>query len=93
MRLSIALQHRESWQDVGAIRESSAAVITFCMEVKKKLGIKYMAPVTPVHVTMKDPTEINTLISQGDPGSSSDVGRQSAMARSRSDESEVASSS
>ena len=68
---TIALQHRESWQNLGAILESRAAVISFCMEVKKKLGITFMAPVTPVHVTMKHPHALHEVISPRDPGSAS----------------------
>lgn len=70
---SIALQHRESWQNLGNILESRATVISFCMEVKKKLGLTYVAPLTPVHVTMQNPQEAKALLFQGDPASSSNA--------------------
>jgi hypothetical protein len=70
---SIALQHRESWQNLGSILESRAAVISFCMELTKKLGIKYVLPTTPVQVTMMNPQETTALISQGGPGSSTNA--------------------
>lgn len=74
---SIALQHRESWQNLGNILESRAIVISFCMEVKKKLGITYVAPLTPVHVTMQKPQETSALMFRGDQGSSSHAAARS----------------
>ena len=46
---SIALQHRESWQHIGSIIESKAAVMSFCLEVEKKLGLKHFALPTSVN--------------------------------------------
>ena len=47
----VELQHRDSWQHVGGILESKAAVVSFCLEVQKQLGMRYRAPPTPVDLS------------------------------------------
>ncbi|KAL7557212.1 hypothetical protein ACA910_001280 [Epithemia clementina (nom. ined.)] len=46
------LQHRLSWQNLIPIRESKAAVSSFCVEVQRQLGCYYNAPPMPVEITM-----------------------------------------
>lgn len=58
----VVLQHRESWQNINIILESKAAVTTFCMEVKKKLGMRYIAPPTPVDLTVTSPQALSSLL-------------------------------
>ena len=50
---TVVLQHRDSWQHLGVILESRAAVMNFCLEVQKKLGMRYVAPPTPVDLSIK----------------------------------------
>lgn len=49
----IALQHRESWQNVGPILASKAELASFCLEVSKQLGMRYVAPPVPVHLELE----------------------------------------
>jgi hypothetical protein len=49
----IVLQHRESWQNVGAILTSKAELGVYALERCKELGIRYVAPSVPVDVSMK----------------------------------------
>ena len=51
----VGLQHRDSWQHIVPILESKGKVTSFCLEVQKKLGMRYTAPPTPVDLTMKNP--------------------------------------
>ena len=48
----IVLGHRESWQNIGVILQSKADVASYCLEVAKKLGMRYYAPPLPVNLTM-----------------------------------------
>jgi len=50
---AIALQHRESWQNVGSILASKAELASFCLEVSKKLDMRYVAPAVPVHLEIE----------------------------------------
>jgi Mechanosensitive ion channel len=57
----IVLQHRDSWQNVDAILESKAVVVSFCLEVQKQLGMRYVAPATPVSLTLNNPQSLGLL--------------------------------
>jgi hypothetical protein len=48
----IVLMHRESWQNIGPILNSTADVSSFCLELSKKLGMRYTAPPLPVNLSM-----------------------------------------
>ena len=82
----VVLHHRDSWQQIGSILESKAAVMSFCLEVQKKLGMRYVAPSTPVDLTMKNPQVLTSMfqgveeMSQGSPG----ILFEEARARSQS---------
>lgn len=52
IQYTIVLQHRESWQNLGAILNSKADVTSFSLEVAKQLGMNYIAPPLPVNLTM-----------------------------------------
>lgn len=58
----IVLQHRDSWQHVGGILESKAAVVSFCLEVQKQLGMRYRAPPTPVDLSLKDSRLLSSMM-------------------------------
>jgi hypothetical protein len=44
----IVLQHREAWQNVTSIVTSKAELQSFCLELSKDLGLRYVAPPLPV---------------------------------------------
>ena len=44
----IILQHRESWQQIGALLTSRADVQNFAYELSKKLGMGYQSPPMPI---------------------------------------------
>jgi Mechanosensitive ion channel len=48
----ISLHHRDSWQHMGNIVSSKADVTSYCLEVQNELEIKYVAPPTPVHLSL-----------------------------------------
>jgi hypothetical protein len=48
----IVLQHVEAWQNVGAILQSKADVSSYCLEVSKKLEMRFKAPPMPVDLKM-----------------------------------------
>ncbi|KAL7557216.1 hypothetical protein ACA910_001283 [Epithemia clementina (nom. ined.)] len=52
----VILQHRLTWQSLIPIKESRAAVASFCVEIQKQLGCHYCAPPMPVEITMKAPS-------------------------------------
>jgi hypothetical protein len=60
----ISLQHRDSWQHIGSILESKAAVMSFCLEVQKQLDMRYVAPPTPVDLTLRNAQIMNALMSK-----------------------------
>eukprot|EP00550_Attheya_septentrionalis_P002041 CAMPEP_0198290392 /NCGR_PEP_ID=MMETSP1449-20131203/8286_1 /TAXON_ID=420275 /ORGANISM="Attheya septentrionalis, Strain CCMP2084" /LENGTH=1212 /DNA_ID=CAMNT_0043988897 /DNA_START=249 /DNA_END=3887 /DNA_ORIENTATION=- len=45
---SISLTHRSSFQDMGAILQSKADATSYCLELSKKLNMKFTAPAMPV---------------------------------------------
>jgi hypothetical protein len=66
--LSPHLQHRESWQNIGAILTSKADLTSFTLELSKQLGMRYDAPPLPVTLTMaeQDRGDNRTLASDFD---------------------------
>ena len=51
----IVLSHRESWQNIGTILQSKADVASYCLELSKKLDMKYTAPSLPVSLSLFGP--------------------------------------
>jgi hypothetical protein len=68
---SICAQHRESWQNVGAILNSKADLSSFCLEVMKKMEMGYSSPPLPVALTVKGTEERPTRseVDNNEPGS------------------------
>jgi hypothetical protein len=73
----VILNHVESWQNIGAIKQSQADVASFCLEVSKKMNMRFIAPPMPVDLRLED----NALGAQNFPkipvndgGSSSNTG-------------------
>lgn len=50
----IILQHRESWQNVGAMLVSKAEVSSFCLELSKTLDMRYKQPPMPVDLSINN---------------------------------------
>jgi hypothetical protein len=48
----LILKHRESWQNVGAMLTSKAEVNSFCLELSKKLDMRYVSPAMPVDLAL-----------------------------------------
>ena len=46
-------EHRESWQQNSALKESKATLSAFALELMKKMNIRYRAPPMPVEMTMR----------------------------------------
>lgn len=47
----IIAQHREKWQNIGAILQSKADLSSFILEVTKKLDMRYESPPMPVNLS------------------------------------------
>ena len=48
IHLELVVQHREAWQNPGAIYDSRGNLVSYCHEVQKLLGMQYMAPPLPI---------------------------------------------
>lgn len=57
----IIAQHREKWQNVGAILQSKADLSSFILEVTKKLDMKYESPPMPVNLSATGSMNIQGL--------------------------------
>ena len=57
---------RENWQNAGALGKSKAEVASFCLELTKKLDMKYILPAMPVELSMlnKAGAESESMIAQ-----------------------------
>jgi hypothetical protein len=51
---TVIAQHRNAWQSIVGIIESKANLTTYCLEVAKQLGMRFVHPPLPVTLTMKD---------------------------------------
>ena len=50
---------RETWQNVGALVQSKAEVASFCLELTKKLDMRYALPPMPVELSMSNKTGVD----------------------------------
>lgn len=57
----ICLGHRNPWQDIGPILQSKADVASYCLELAKKLGMRYTAPPLPVNLSMADQSNLQIV--------------------------------
>lgn len=46
-------QHREPWQNMGALLTSKAELASFALELSKLMGLRYIAPALPVDLSVK----------------------------------------
>ena len=44
----VILTHREMWQNIGTLLPSKATLQAFCLELQKRLNIRYVSPPRPV---------------------------------------------
>lgn len=68
----IALGHRSSWQDIGVILQSKADVASYCLELAKKLNMRYTAPPLPVNLSMAAQMNVDQKIGDLLPTTSSE---------------------
>jgi len=73
----ICLQHVESWQNIGAILQSKADVSSFCLEVSKKMGMRFIAPPMPVDLSLVG--KARDLL----PGEAAEIGLNDALTNDR----------
>ena len=48
----VVLQHVESWQNIGNVLQAKADVASFCLEVSKKMDMRYIAPPMPIDLSL-----------------------------------------
>lgn len=51
----ITVQHRESWQNITQLLQSQSDLSCFCLEVSKKMGMRYISPPLPVNLAWNQP--------------------------------------
>ena len=66
--LTIA-QHRHSWQDIGAVLVSKAELVTYELEIAKKLDMPYVCPPLPVDLSLNTRGQTGELTPQNILGS------------------------
>jgi len=49
----VVAQHTESWQNTTAILNSKAELMSFCLELSKRLKIQYSPPALPVNLEVR----------------------------------------
>lgn len=49
----VVVQCRDSWQKITSVLESKAKVSAFCLEVQKKLDMRYISPPMPVNLSVE----------------------------------------
>lgn len=49
----VIAQHVEAWQLMGQVLQSRADLSSFCLEVMKQMGMRYVSPSMPVNVTIQ----------------------------------------
>jgi len=58
---SIVMQHVEGWQNIGAILTSKADLSSYCLELSKKLDMRYEAPPLPVNLGFPNSTDTSQI--------------------------------
>ncbi|CAB9510911.1 Mechanosensitive ion channel protein [Seminavis robusta] len=54
----VVVQHREAWQSVISILTSKAKLTSYCLEVAKKLQMRYVSPPLPVDLNVFDAKQL-----------------------------------
>ena len=61
----------EKWQNIGVILNSKAEVASYCLEVQKKLDIRYESPPMPVNLLGLGPqTDVQSVFERAEIGAS-----------------------
>lgn len=50
---SVSAEHRESWQQASMVGKSKAELTSFCLELSKKMNLRYRSPPRPVDLNFK----------------------------------------
>jgi len=58
----VVLNHVESWQNIGAIKQSLADCASFCLEVSKKLDMRFVAPPMPIDLRIDNGNAVQTSL-------------------------------
>ena len=69
----VLLNHVESWQNIGVIKQSLADVSSFCLEVQKMLQMKFVSPPMPVNLSLEENNIMTSGISQSKSADTADV--------------------
>jgi len=57
----VVVQSQHSWQKVTAVLECKAKVASFCLEVQKKLDMRFVSPPMPVNLRVDETDEVAEL--------------------------------
>lgn len=67
-------------QNTGPIAQSKADVASYCLEVQKKLGMRYVAPSLPVNIGIaKSMVHERSILQENDTGEDSNAPAQSSV--------------
>ena len=66
MEVGISVQHRDPWQNIAQVLDSKANLVTYCHEVQKKLGMRYVAPTVPIELVDSRNHDIPSLLEKND---------------------------
>ncbi|CAJ1957662.1 unnamed protein product [Cylindrotheca closterium] len=50
IQMELVVQHREFWQNAGAVYDSRGNLVSFCNEIQKLLGMQFKKPPLPVDI-------------------------------------------
>ena len=64
----VVLQHRDSWQNIGALLQSKAILQSFCLELQKKMDMRYKSPPLPVDLKISDQATSQIISGVAPPG-------------------------
>lgn len=57
----VVVQSQDSWQKLTAVLECKAKVSSFCLEVQKKLDMRFVSPPMPVNLRVDETDELAEL--------------------------------
>jgi len=81
----VVMQHVESWQNIGAILQSKADVASFCLEVSKKMDMRFFAPPMPIDLRVADKSSMDNFPRTTGDGGISSIGNDFLSSSRRDD--------
>ena len=63
----VVLQHRQSWQEFLTLKISLAQVQSFCLELSKKLDMRYKSPPLPVNLSLDSAASAAAIVPTSQP--------------------------